>query len=379
MLRLERQYGLRSVALKWFSSYLSGRTFRVVYVGCTSSAVYIPCSVPQGSVLGPRLFIVILYTADLEDHVAEHGVSFHAFADDTQLYVHCRRDDVMSAVRRLENCIDDVSHWMSANRLELNADKTELLWARSHHGPAVLGSAGPSLQLKTETVMVSDQVRVLGETMSSDLSLDKHIGNVCVTCFYWLRQFRQVRRSLDVESAATLVHAFVTSRVDYCNAILVEASKSTTDKLQRVMMPLLASSPTRGSTIADSPICSTTSRTGSTFPSGCNTSCVQWFIAVVVGNGKPDVDGVRRKSTSDTSRYLSKIIDDDGQNLSQSRTSETRLCPSAPLNQVHWANSAAKLLYPEFLRRSKDPPPVIKIKCVKLRKCMCVKFCFIEF
>jgi len=66
----------------------------------TSSAVYIPCSVPQGSVLGPRLFI--LYTADLDDHVAEHGVSFHAFADDTQLYVHCRRDEVTSAVLRLE-------------------------------------------------------------------------------------------------------------------------------------------------------------------------------------------------------------------------------------------------------------------------------------
>ena len=82
--------------------------------------------------------------------------------------------------------------------------------------------------------MANDQVRVLGVTMSSDLSLDKHIGNVCATCF-WLRQLRQVRRSLYVESAATLVHAFVTSRVDYCNAILVGASKSTTDKLQRAM------------------------------------------------------------------------------------------------------------------------------------------------
>ena len=107
-----------------------------------------------------------------EDHVAEHGVSFHVFADDTQLYVQCRRDDVMSAVRRLENCIDDVSHWMLANRLKFNADKTELLWAGSRRGPAVLGSAGPSLQLKTETVMASDQVRVLGVTMSSDLSLE---------------------------------------------------------------------------------------------------------------------------------------------------------------------------------------------------------------
>jgi len=59
----------------------------------------------------------------------ESAVPVHAFADDTQPYVQCRRDDVTSAVLRLENCIEEVSHWMSANRLKLNADKTELLWA----------------------------------------------------------------------------------------------------------------------------------------------------------------------------------------------------------------------------------------------------------
>ena len=103
MRRLERQYRLRGVMLQWVSSYLSGRTFQVLHGGSTSPTVYIPCSVPQGSVLGPRLFI--LYTADLEDHVAEHGVSFHAFADDTRL---------PSYDLRLENCIKEVSDWMSA-------------------------------------------------------------------------------------------------------------------------------------------------------------------------------------------------------------------------------------------------------------------------
>ena len=119
--------------------------------------------------LGPRPFI--LYTADLEDHVAEHGVRFHAFTDDTQLYVHCRHNKVMSAVLRLENCIKEVSDWMSANCLKLNTDKTELLWTGSHHGPAMLGSAGPSLRLRTETLVASDQVHVLGVTMTSDLSM----------------------------------------------------------------------------------------------------------------------------------------------------------------------------------------------------------------
>ena len=82
LLRLERQFGLRGTVLAWFRSYLSGRTFRVIFSSSTSSIVYNVCSVPQGSVLGPLLFVV--YTADLEDIAEKHGVSVHAFADDTQ-------------------------------------------------------------------------------------------------------------------------------------------------------------------------------------------------------------------------------------------------------------------------------------------------------
>ena len=72
-------------------------------------------------------------------------------------------------------------------------------------------------------------VRLLGVTLSSDLSLARHVSTVSASGFYWLRQ---LRRSLDMESAATLVHAFVSSRVDYCNAVLAGSSKATTDRLQ---------------------------------------------------------------------------------------------------------------------------------------------------
>jgi len=124
---------------------------------------------------------------------------------------------------------------MLANRLKLNANKMQLLWAWSRHRPALLGSAGSSLRLRTVMVAASDQVRVLGLTMTSDLSLNKHFANVCATCFYWFRQLRWARRSVDMESVATLVHTFVTPHLDYRNAILSWVSKSTRDKLQRVM------------------------------------------------------------------------------------------------------------------------------------------------
>ena len=102
-----------------------------MYAGGTSSVVYIVCSVPQGSVLGPVLFV--LYVADLADIVNRHGVTLYSFADDTQLYLHCCREDITTAATRLKECIVDVGRWMFANRLKLNTDKTELLWTRSRH------------------------------------------------------------------------------------------------------------------------------------------------------------------------------------------------------------------------------------------------------
>ena len=114
-------------------------------------------------------------------------------------------------------------------------EKSELLWAASRYALSSLTGCGPSLQLGADTVTAQDDVRLLGVTISSDLSLQRHVSNVSATSFYWLRQLRRVRRSLDSESAVTLVHAFVISRVDQCNAILAGATKSVTDTLQRVM------------------------------------------------------------------------------------------------------------------------------------------------
>jgi len=80
-------------------------------------------------VVGPLLFIA--YMVDLAAIAQKHNIMAHAFADDTQMYLYCSRDNTMSTAVHFECWITDVSHWMSTNYLKLNTDKTKLLWVRS--------------------------------------------------------------------------------------------------------------------------------------------------------------------------------------------------------------------------------------------------------
>jgi len=108
--------------------------------------------VPQGSVLGPPVFI--MYTADLADFVADCQVNFHSFADDSQVCVRCPGplSGVASAVRKLEDCITEIGRWLSANRLKLNTEKTELLWVGSRHNLASFSNCHPSLRLGVDVI-----------------------------------------------------------------------------------------------------------------------------------------------------------------------------------------------------------------------------------
>jgi len=140
-----------------------------------------------------------------------------------------------TAVTTLELCLADIGQWMAANRLKMNSDKTELLWTGTSSRLKSLTSLLLAVNIGSFTVIPTDNARLLGVLVSADLLLQKHVSTVSAWCFYQLCQLRCVRRSLDQDSVATLVQAFVSSRVDYCCSLLIGSPKFVMDKFQKVL------------------------------------------------------------------------------------------------------------------------------------------------
>uniref|UniRef100_A0A803TL80 Reverse transcriptase domain-containing protein n=1 Tax=Anolis carolinensis TaxID=28377 RepID=A0A803TL80_ANOCA len=219
--------GLGGTVLQWLRSFLEGRTQMVSLGDTCSTPQPLSCGVPQGSVVSPMLFNI--YMKPLGEIIRSFGVRCHLYADDVQL-CHSFPSVTKEAVQVLNRCLATVSDWMRANKLKLNPDKTEVLLV-SRKAEQGIGLQpvldGVALPLKT-------QVRSLGVLLDSSLSLEPQVSAVARGAFAQLRLVRQLRPFLGRSDLATVVHALVTARLDYCNALYVGLPLKTARKLQLV-------------------------------------------------------------------------------------------------------------------------------------------------
>ena len=131
----------------------------------------------------------------------------------------------------MESCLKDIVNWMSINKLKLNTEKTELLDVNSRHQAQTVFT---TLAFGSDIISPSDSVRNIGVIFDRTLSMSPHINNVCKSSFYHLRNIARIRKYLSLKSTETLAHAFITSKLDYCNSLIDRLPKYLLRKVQYV-------------------------------------------------------------------------------------------------------------------------------------------------
>ena len=194
----------------------------------TSVPATVSCGVPQGSVLGPILFV--LYTTPRSAVIERHSILHHSYADDSQLQNPATPDRLPDLMRL---CIDDIKDWMTANKLKLNDDKTEVMIISSSRMSTAL-SIPDSFDIGNASVPFSDTVKNVCVTLDCHLSLKTHVLNLVRTANFELRRIGSIRSLLTTEATATLVSAFILSRLDYFNSLLSGCPRSLILRLQKV-------------------------------------------------------------------------------------------------------------------------------------------------
>ena len=133
----------------------------------------------------------------------------------------------------MEDCLPEVRSWMVSHRLMMNDTKTEFL---------IIGSWQQLSKVQIDKVIVVESeikhfkaVRNLGAWFDSNMSMNTHVSKFCSKALYSLYNIRQIGKFLTEESTKTLIHAFVTSLVDYCNSLLYGLPKYQYERLQRVL------------------------------------------------------------------------------------------------------------------------------------------------
>ena len=215
MLKLTK-YGFHTKILRWIQAFLSCRQQVVVVNGVHSDSAMVLSGVPQGSVLGPLLFI--LFINDLEMVVSSSRVSF--FADDTRVskLIDCTEDCLL-----LQSDLDSVLEWSRKNNMKLHEKKFELL-NHLHNKKGYWTDLDLPFFMETLLYKVSSEdtlypvncVRDLGVMVSSDLSWSAHIANMVIKARSTLSWVFSVFKTRERTAMTTLYKSLVRSLLEYC-------------------------------------------------------------------------------------------------------------------------------------------------------------------
>ena len=228
---LEQDIGVEGVALKWFASFLKGRTQRVKIGNTYSEESGLNYGVAQGSVLGPNLFNI--YIRSLKKYIEPSKFSIFGFADDHQLLKSFLPILQVNALGKdIRHCFHLISEWMNEYFLLLNTSKTKILVII----PPALRNTIPiqGTFINNKCVRFVQSAKNLGVILDDELSFEKQILQTVKSCFHVIRKLSKIKAFLTYEQLRTVVCACVFSKMDYCNALYFGVNSHLISKLQSV-------------------------------------------------------------------------------------------------------------------------------------------------
>ena len=174
------------------------------------------------------------YTSPIGKICEKHGVMYHLYADDTQLYVVFDLDKADEAKAKLEACIEELRQWLLNNKLKLNDEKTEYVLIGTPHFSRNAPDFISTIQVGTEIIKASPKARNIGAIVDSNLNMEGHISSITSACYLHLRSIGSIRKYLTKDATISLVHAFITNKLDNLNALLINTFDYNTAKLQKI-------------------------------------------------------------------------------------------------------------------------------------------------
>ena len=214
-------YGIRGPALKWLESYLSNRKQYVSVNGAESTSLILEHGVPQGSILGPLLFII--YINDMPE--ISTSAKFILYADDANIII--TSDTVEQASEQIEMLSKKLVHWVSSNGLVLNLKKTKYM----------IFSQTRNLEL-SQPLIISDtlierknEARFLGVIMDDKLNWSRHIKTVQSKMARYVGILYKIKKYLPLHARIQIYHSFVQSHINYCSLVWGFSSKDNIESI----------------------------------------------------------------------------------------------------------------------------------------------------
>ena len=215
--------GISGSLLQWFTDYLANRKQRVVLPGAASNWLFIKAGVPQGSILGPLLFL--LYINDIVEDIQS---TVRLFADDTSLYVIV--DDPPTAANQLYSDLAKINSWAKKWLVTFDPSKSEsVVFSRKRNKPN-----HPPLSMNQELINEVTSHKHLGLIFSNDCSWHEHFDYIKSKAWFRINIMRKLKFKLDRKSLQTIYFSFIRPLLEYADVVWDSCTQNEVNELEKI-------------------------------------------------------------------------------------------------------------------------------------------------